>query len=60
MHEKGLAQFLAPRECTKTLAFLIISIVSQRERVTIKCNKISEVLERQVAMASIVQNTYFF
>ena len=58
--QKPLAQCLAQRTCTKMLAILIISIISQWERVSVKYNKISDDLERGVAMASTVQNTYFF
>lgn len=59
MHEQGLAQCLAHRKCTKTLA-IIISTMSQKEKVSAKCNKISDTLERGVAMASTVQNNLRF
>ena len=41
------------RVCTETLAVLIISIISQWQRVSVKYNKITDVLERGVALFKI-------
>lgn len=60
MHEKGLAQCLPRRKCTKTLAIRITSIISWQEKVRAKCNKISEALERGLATTSPVQKRFFF
>lgn len=57
MHEQGLAQCLTRIKCTKTLG-IIITVISRQEKVSAKCNRISEALERGVAIASTVQNTY--
>ena len=57
--KKTLAQCLAHRTCTKLLAILAISIISQWERVSVKYNKIIDVLEMGVALAKTVQNTCF-
>lgn len=51
---------LTCRKGTKFLALLIISTVSQWERLSVKCNKINEVLEMGVPMASTIQDTCFF